>query len=86
MGACAGLVLGIALAAFLEYRDSSFRSDDDVVATLSLPVLAVVPRILTTREARRLRRLQVALAATACVLLAVGAVLAWKLGFLSELL
>ena len=57
-----------------------------MVATLSLPVLAVVPRILTTREARRLRRLQVALAATACVLLAVGAVLAWKLGFLSELL
>lgn len=45
IGFAAGLVLGIALAALIEVRDSSLRSDDDVEASLGLPVLAVVPTV-----------------------------------------
>ena len=43
-----------ALVALLEYRDTSFKSDDDVVTTLSLPVLAVIP-VMTNAGERRAR-------------------------------
>jgi capsular polysaccharide biosynthesis protein len=49
-GSIAGLALGLAFLAFLEYRDSSFRTEDDVVRVLSLPVLALVPVIATDSE------------------------------------
>ena len=44
-GAMAGLVLGIALVGFREYRDCTFRSEDDVVRVLALPVLALIPEM-----------------------------------------
>ena len=53
MGALAGLALGLALIALLEYRDTSFRTDDDVALSLSLPVLAVIPAMTTRRERER---------------------------------
>jgi polysaccharide chain length determinant protein (PEP-CTERM system associated) len=43
IGLVAGLTLGAGLAGWLEYRDTSLRSDADVSATLALPVLARVP-------------------------------------------
>jgi polysaccharide chain length determinant protein (PEP-CTERM system associated) len=60
MGAVAGLFLGIGLGVYLEYRDSSLRSEEDVLSFLSLPVLAVIPFMESPRD-RRLRRLRVAL-------------------------
>jgi polysaccharide chain length determinant protein (PEP-CTERM system associated) len=42
-GAAAGLFLGLGLIGFLEYRDSSFKNEEEVVRLLSLPVLAIVP-------------------------------------------
>ncbi len=42
-GAIGGLLLGLGLIGLLEFRDSSFKSEDDVVRVLSLPVLALVP-------------------------------------------
>jgi hypothetical protein len=44
-GALGGLGLGLLLVGFLEYRDSSFNSEDDVLRTLSLPVLALIPLV-----------------------------------------
>ena len=38
-----GLVLGLLLVAALEYRDTSFKTEEDVMRVLSLPVLALVP-------------------------------------------
>jgi polysaccharide chain length determinant protein (PEP-CTERM system associated) len=38
-----GLVLGLGIIALLEFRDSSFKSEQDVVQVLSLPVLALIP-------------------------------------------
>ena len=55
-GAVAGLVLGLLLVGFLEYRDSSLKREEDVVRILSLPVLALVPVMASDRERRRQRR------------------------------
>jgi len=51
-GILGGLVLGLTLVAFLEYRDSSFKSEEEVLRVLSLPVLALVPVIGTPEPAR----------------------------------
>ena len=40
-----GLVLGLLLAGFLEYRDSSFSSEEDVARVLILPVLGSIPPV-----------------------------------------
>jgi uncharacterized protein involved in exopolysaccharide biosynthesis len=40
-----GLLLGLALALFVETRDTSFRNEKDVEAILELPVLAMVPDV-----------------------------------------
>jgi polysaccharide chain length determinant protein (PEP-CTERM system associated) len=42
-GPVGGLALGLMLVGFLEFRDSSFKCEDDVVRVLSLPVLAMIP-------------------------------------------
>jgi polysaccharide chain length determinant protein (PEP-CTERM system associated) len=56
-GMMAGLGIGLAIVALLEYRDSSFKTDDDVTRVLALPVLAVVPLMQSdldrTRAGRR---------------------------------
>ncbi len=44
VGAVIGLTLGIGLAFFLEYLDTSVKSLDDVERLLGLPVLAVIPQ------------------------------------------
>ena len=50
-----GLALGLGMIAFLEYRDNSFRTDDEVVTLLALPVVATIPLMLSTSERRRQR-------------------------------
>jgi polysaccharide chain length determinant protein (PEP-CTERM system associated) len=52
LGLGAGLVVGIFLVALLEYRDSSFKTDNELAGLLSLPVLAVVPLMLSDAERR----------------------------------
>jgi len=44
IGAGLGLVLGLLLAFFLEYLDTSVKSLDDVERYLGVPVLAVIPK------------------------------------------
>jgi polysaccharide chain length determinant protein (PEP-CTERM system associated) len=55
IGAVAGLALGIGLAALLEFRDKSLNAEADVAAALGLPVLAMIPSIVTSMERRRAR-------------------------------
>ncbi len=76
IGALLGLGLGLGLVALMEYRDNSFRTDDEVVSLLALPVLAVVPVMLSRKEraARRRRNLALGLGAIVlCLAAAVGA-------------
>jgi polysaccharide chain length determinant protein (PEP-CTERM system associated) len=54
-GAIGGLVLGLALVGVLEFRDSSFKGEDDVVRVLHVPVLALVP-VMGAPEKVRWRR------------------------------
>jgi len=52
LGMAVGLVLGLGLIAWLEYRDRSFKTDNDLVTVLTLPVLAVVPWMESSTERR----------------------------------
>ena len=44
-GIFGGLLVGLAVVAFLEYSDSTFKSEQEILRVLSLPVLALVPVI-----------------------------------------
>ena len=80
-GILGGLGLGLGLVAFLEYRDTSFKSDDDVMTTLALPVLAVIPLMTNAGERRQARRRALLLAASAsvtCMLLAAAVMVVWQ--------
>lgn len=81
-----GLLLGLGLAALLELRDKSFRSESDVLDVLSLPVLATVPYVASASEKVRgqRRRLAVSVAGMACV--AVAGYVAWSLRLWKSLL
>ena len=63
IGIAAGLAIGLALTALLEYRDVTLRTDNDVTAVLSLPVLAVVPLMRSSAERRRHVRFRVVVGA-----------------------
>jgi polysaccharide chain length determinant protein (PEP-CTERM system associated) len=65
LGAFAGAAVGLLLVALLEYRDRSLKTEADILAILSVPVLAMIPRMWTTAERRALRRRRVALCAAA---------------------
>jgi capsular polysaccharide biosynthesis protein len=84
IGILAGLALGVALIALLEYRDTTFKTDDDIVISLALPVLAVIPAMITTGERRRAqrRRLVMALSGSFVLVVAIAAVVAWRLRLL----
>ena len=73
IGLALGLLIGLAIAGFLEFRDASYRDDHDVVSVLSLPVLAMVPYVETSversRRSRRLALLGTGGAMTVCVAL-----------------
>jgi polysaccharide chain length determinant protein (PEP-CTERM system associated) len=60
-GAALGLGLGILLAALMEYRDRSFKTDAEVTRILVLPVLAVVPLMRSAEEQRKAFRRRLAL-------------------------
>ncbi len=74
-GAVVGFGLGILLVTLLEWRDSSFRTDDEVSSVLTLPVLAVVPLMQSdddrAREKRRRLVMNVGLGSTVIGCLAV---------------
>jgi polysaccharide chain length determinant protein (PEP-CTERM system associated) len=52
-GTAVGLFLGLVSIILLEYRDTSFATDDEIAAFLQLPVLAVVPAMQSDIERRR---------------------------------
>ncbi len=79
-GPLAGLLLGIGLIAFREYRDTTFKTEEDVQRVLNLPVLALVPLMAVPRRSRLRARRKLAATVAALVLLAsVAALIAWRL-------
>jgi len=86
MGALAGLAIGLAFAAFFEYRDTSFRSQDDVTSVLHLPVLAQIPIMLTPAERRRLSRRRLVASVAVMGLCAGAGIVFWWAGGLNTLI
>jgi protein tyrosine kinase modulator len=68
LGVIGGLALGLGFVALAEYRDSTFKNDDDIVTSLSLPVLAMIPNMITSGERRRTRRRRMMLSVSAVLL------------------
>jgi polysaccharide chain length determinant protein (PEP-CTERM system associated) len=78
LGVIGGIALGLAFIALAEYRDTTFKTDDDIMTTLSLPVLAMIPNMVTRTERRHRRRRRVMMSVTAVlVALAVAATAVW---------
>jgi polysaccharide chain length determinant protein (PEP-CTERM system associated) len=53
IGSGIGLAIGFAIIVLLEYRDTSFATDDEIINLLQVPVLAVVPAMQTDMEQRK---------------------------------
>jgi polysaccharide chain length determinant protein (PEP-CTERM system associated) len=81
-GAALGIVLGIAFGAFLEYRDTSLRSEDEILRTLVLPVLGAIPILAAAADRGRRRRVVVASVALTLLTVASLAATLWHLGVL----
>jgi len=83
VGAALGLAFACGLAAFVEYRDTSLRSEDEILRTLVLPVLAAIPIVVASAERIRRRRIQLAsVAATVLVTAGIAVATLWRLGLL----
>jgi polysaccharide chain length determinant protein (PEP-CTERM system associated) len=78
-GAAIGLVLGLAVAALLEFRDQTFRTTGDVADVLKLPVVALVPYVMTGDDRRLQRRHRLLAVAGVAVAVLAGAYGAWAL-------
>ena len=72
-GAAAGLLIGVLLVSGLEYRDTTFACEDDVVRALDLRVLALIPQMVSG-SGRRTRRWRIALIGFSALLIAVSGV------------
>jgi polysaccharide chain length determinant protein (PEP-CTERM system associated) len=75
-GFALGMMLGLALVGLLEFLESTYRTEGDVVNALSLPVLAVVPHVATSGEAREAGRRRRLTAIAVALLLVVSGGLA----------
>lgn len=75
MGALFGLALGVGLAGLFEYRDQSFRTEEEIVGSVALPVIAVIPLMLDPAPPRRGR----VTAAIAVALVMVAGAAVWTL-------
>ena len=81
-GALGGLILGLALVGFLEYRDSSFQSEEEIVRILNVPVLALVPVLIQEQERKVLRRKNIvglSLAAVVVIVSSAAALALWRM-------
>ena len=79
--AIGGLVIGFLLVGFSEMRDSSFKLEQDVMRTLDLPVLALVPVMSSDAERRvqRWRTIVLNVAGSAVLIGSVLFVVVWSL-------
>jgi hypothetical protein len=80
-GAGVGLLLGLLAVALLEFRDHSFRTEDEVAKMTSVPVLALVPMMTADfeRRAAATRQRLVDAGGIAVLLVAAAVVVVWRL-------
>ncbi|HQZ37468.1 MAG TPA: GNVR domain-containing protein [Vicinamibacterales bacterium] len=78
-GLVLGLMLGVGIAALLEFKDASFRTEADILDVLGLPVLANVPFIETAAANLQRKRRTVLLSAVGAVCLVSAFYVTWTL-------
>jgi polysaccharide chain length determinant protein (PEP-CTERM system associated) len=78
-GTAAGLLLGLAVAALLEFRDRTFSSAQDVQEVLQLPIVAHLPFVMIDADRRRRRRVQMIAGLAVLFVAVVGAYGFWAL-------
>jgi capsular polysaccharide biosynthesis protein len=79
IGAVAGLLLGVLIAAALELGNTTFRSASDIVDSLQLPVVALVSYVENDDDLRRRRFYRVLQSAAIAVVVIAGGVGIWAL-------
>jgi uncharacterized protein involved in exopolysaccharide biosynthesis len=81
IGGGLGLAIGLAIVGFLEYRDSTFKTEAEVAQLLQVPVLALVPMMASEfeRKTRRRRHLMIALASALVIVSSTTVFVLWKL-------
>jgi polysaccharide chain length determinant protein (PEP-CTERM system associated) len=79
IGTGIGLAIGLILAGLMELRDRTFRKAGDITEVLQLPVIALVPRVISPEERRRARVRGVLVSAAAMVVGLVGAYGFWTM-------
>ena len=82
VGSLGGLALGLLLIGLLEYRDATFKTDEDVARVLSLPVLAMIPVMVSDvdrqTEKRRVRK-RTAVVSALLVFVSATALAFWRM-------
>jgi polysaccharide chain length determinant protein (PEP-CTERM system associated) len=79
MGTAGGFFIGLGVVAMLFFRDTTFRTEADVLDVLRLPVLAIVPVVVDqTEKQRQQRRKRLLFGGVMLVVAGAGAV-AWRL-------
>ena len=78
-GLGAGLLFGLVLVVLLELRDGSLKTDADVEQVLRLPVVAIVPTMLTDADHARERRWRLMVSAAAAVVVVAAGVAFWSM-------
>jgi hypothetical protein len=79
IAAVGGLALAIGLIVFLEYRDSTLRTEDEIVRTLVLPVIAAIPIMAAVSDMRQQRRNSALIGAATLMALASLSVAIWQM-------
>jgi polysaccharide chain length determinant protein (PEP-CTERM system associated) len=79
LSAVAGLLLGLGLAALMEFTNRTFETGDDVLQVIKLPVLASVPYVPTATDVARVRRYRIAAYATTTAVSVAGGYGMWAL-------
>ena len=76
-GAAGGLALGIALTVLLELTDRSFKTATEVGLVLNMPVIGLIPMVVTYAERRRVRWRRVGFSFGLVVMFAACAAVVW---------
>ncbi len=79
IGLALGLALSVCLVVFLELRDGSLRSESDVLDVLRLPVLSLVPLVVTRQERSRRRKVRLAVALSTAVAVTGAGYMFWSM-------
>ena len=79
IGTVMGLALGVLLAALLELRDSTFRTELDIAEVISLPVVAIVPYVQSDADRVSAWRRRLLVSTAAVVLLSVAGFVFWSM-------